>query len=49
MKVFSMIFGGVASFGAAKVTIHESFLRKNRIFHQFAKVFSLKSFPLYGN
>ena len=25
-----------------------SFLRENRIFHQFVKVFSLKSFPLYG-
>ena len=28
--------------------IHKSFLRENRIFHQFAKVFFLKSFPLYG-
>ena len=25
-----------------------SFLCKNRIFHQFAKVFSLKNFPLYA-
>ena len=26
----------------------EGFLRENRIFHQFAKVFSIESFPLYG-
>ena len=31
-----------------KQAICESFLHVNRIFHQFAKVFSLKSFPLYG-
>ena len=31
-----------------KQAIHESFLCENRIFHQFAKAFSLKSFPLYG-
>jgi len=32
-------------------TIHESFLCENLIFHQFAKVFSHKSFPLpvYGS
>ena len=41
--------GSVASFGAAKRAIRESFLRKNRFFHQFAKVFSLESFPLYGS
>ena len=41
-KVFSAKFGCVASFGK------ESFLHKNRIFHHFAKVFSFKSFPLYG-
>ena len=29
-------------------TIRKSFLCKNHIFHQFAKVFSLKSFRLYG-
>ena len=29
-------------------TIHESFLHENLIFHQFTKVFSLKSFLLYG-
>ena len=28
-----------------KRAIRESFLRKNRIFHQFAKVLSLESFP----
>ena len=42
-----MKFEGVASFSAAKVTIRESFLRKNFIFHQFT-VFSLESFPLYN-
>ena len=31
-----------------KQAIHESFLCENHIFHQFAKVFSLESFPLYG-
>jgi len=30
-----------------KRAIRESFLHENRIFHQFAKVFSLESFPLY--
>ena len=30
------------------VVIRESFLHKNRLFHQFAKVFSLESFPLYS-
>ena len=44
-KVFSGKFGGVASFCMAK----ESNLRKFfRIFNQFAKVFSLESFPLYS-
>ena len=28
---------------------HETFVSENHIFQQFAKVFSLKSFPLYGN
>ena len=28
--------------------IRESFLRENLFFHEFAKVFSLESFPLYG-
>ena len=47
-KVFFVKFGGVASLARHKLAIRESFLRKNRIFHQFAKVFSLKIFPLYG-
>ena len=32
-----------------KEAICESFLRENRIFHQFVKVFSLESFFLYGS
>ena len=32
-----------------KQAIHKSFLRENCIFHQFAKVFSLESLPLYGS
>ena len=32
-----------------KQAIRESFLRENHIFHQFVKVFSLESFPLYSN
>ena len=47
-KVFFAKFGGVAPLVLQKRAIHESFLRENRIFHQFAKVFSLESFPLYG-
>ena len=31
-----------------KRAIRESFLCKNHIFHQFVKVFSLESLPLYG-
>ena len=31
-----------------KRTIRESFLHKNRIFHQFEKFFFLKSFPIYS-
>ena len=31
-----------------KQAICERFLSENRIFHQFVKVFSIKSFPLYG-
>ena len=45
-KVFSIKFEGVASFGMA---ISESFFCENHIFHQFAEVFSLKSFPLCGS
>ena len=37
----------MASFGVAKRAICESILHKNHIFHQFANVFSLESFPLY--
>ena len=47
-KVFSAKFGGMASLAWHKRAIHESFPRKNRTFHQFMKVFSLESFPLYG-
>ena len=46
-KVFSAKFGGVASFGTAKVNNPQKFSWQNRIFHQFTKVFSLKSFPLH--
>ena len=35
--------------GLQKRAICESFLHENHIFHQSAKVFSLKSFPLYGS
>ena len=48
-KVFSTKFGGVAPLALQKRATCESFLHENRIFHQFAKVFSLESFPLYGN
>ena len=45
-KVFSEKFGGVAPLVLQKRAIRES---ENCIFHQFAKVFSLKSFPLYSS
>ena len=46
VKVFSVKFESVASFGGtSKQSV--SFLCENLIFHQFAKVFSRKSFPLY--
>ena len=32
-----------------KQAIRENFLHENRILHQFARVFFLKSFPLYGS
>ena len=38
-------FGGVASLARQKRAIRESFLRENRIFYQFAQVFSHESFP----
>ena len=49
-KVFSAKFGGMASVGVPKLigAIRESFLHENCIYHQFVKVFSLESFPLYG-
>ena len=48
LKVFSAKFGSVISLMQHKRAICESFLRENRIFHQFAQVFSLESFLLYG-
>ena len=47
-KVFSVKFGGVASFGAAKASNPQKFSPQKLYFHQSVKVFSLKSFPLYG-
>ena len=38
----------MASFGAAKVSNPRSFLHKKSYFHQFVKIFSLESLPLYG-
>ena len=45
VKVFSAKFGGEVSFVRHKREIRESFFCEN---HQFAKVFSLKTFLLYG-
>ena len=42
-KVFSTKFGGMLS-----LVWHKQAIRENCIFHQFAKVFSLESFQLYG-
>ena len=36
MKVFPTKFGGVAPLVLQKQAIHESFVRENRIFYQFA-------------
>ena len=47
-KVFSAKFGGMASVVQHRWAICESLLYENHIFHQFTKVFSLESFPLYG-
>ena len=44
-KVFSAKFEGMSSLAQHKRAIRESFLHETRIFHQFAKVFSLESFP----
>ena len=50
MKVFSAKFGSVVCpLVQQKQAIRENFLSKNRVFHQFVKVFSLKSFPLYDS
>ena len=46
IKVFSTKFGGMASFGGISEHFATAF-RENLIFHQFAKAFSLDSFPLY--
>jgi len=40
------IWGVVFFLARYKQAIHESLLSENHIFHQFAKVFSLNSFPL---
>ena len=48
-KVFTAKFGAWHRLAQQKRPIHESFLHEKRIFHQFTKVFSLESFPLYGN
>ena len=47
-KVFSVKFEAWRLLARQKRAIRESFLREKRIFHQFAKVFSHESFPLYG-
>ena len=47
-EVLSVKFGGVASFGAAKVSNLQKFSPWKSYFHQFVKVFSLERFPLYG-
>ena len=41
-------FGAWRPLAWQKWAIRESFLQENHIFHQFAKVFSLESSPLYG-
>ena len=47
-KVFSAKFRAWRPLVRQKRVIHESFLCENHIFHQFAKIFSLENFPLYG-
>ena len=42
-----MKFGGVASFGTAKVSNLQKFSLWKSYFHQFVKVFSFENFPLY--
>ena len=46
IKVFSTKFGGMASFSGISEHFAKAF-HQNLIFHQFAKAFSLDSFPLY--
>ena len=48
MKVSSAKFGVWHPLAWQKRAICKSFLCENCIFHQFAKVFFLESFPLYG-
>ena len=49
-EVFSTKFESVVSFGTAKATNLQKFSQwKSFFFQQFAKVFSLESFPLYGS
>ena len=36
------------SFGAKRASTPRKVFSENHVFHQFAKVFSLKSFPLYS-
>ena len=47
-KVFSAKFGARHPLAQQNQAIGKSFLCENQIFHQFTKVFSLESFPLYG-
>ena len=47
-KVFSAKFGGMVSFGTAWASNPQKFSPRKSYFHQFAQVFSLESFPLYG-
>ena len=46
-EVFSVKFGGVASFGVAKVSNWQKLSPWKSYFSPIAKVFSLESFPLY--
>ena len=48
VKVFSAKFGNEMFFGAAKLSNPQKFSLRKFIFHQFLKVFSLESFPLYS-
>ena len=45
---FNCKIWGVASFAATKVSNPWKFSPRKSYFHQFAKVFSLESFPVYG-